>query len=89
MYELALLAGRVVHEFLLYDFTFCCLQIGSAPYLGGGFGHFYNYAPVHIEYAVDRFSMEAKRQLDVLDRHLGGKDGREFGGGPDRIAAGS
>ncbi|WP_410014733.1 glutathione-dependent disulfide-bond oxidoreductase [Sodalis sp. C49] len=43
---------------------------GSAPYLGGGFGHFYNYAPVKIEYAIDRFTMEAKRQLDVLDRQL-------------------
>ncbi len=45
-------------------------QIGSAPYLGGGFGHFYSYAPTKIEYAIDRFSMEAKRQLDVLDRRL-------------------
>ncbi|MBV4369004.1 glutathione-dependent disulfide-bond oxidoreductase [Erwinia sp. BNK-24-b] len=43
---------------------------GSAPYLGGGFGHFYNYAPVKIEYAIDRFTMEAKRQLDLLDRQL-------------------
>lgn len=43
---------------------------GSAPYLGGGFGHFYHYAPEKIEYAIDRFSMEAKRQLDVLDREL-------------------
>jgi GST-like protein len=46
-------------------------QMGSAPYLGGGFGHFYAYAPVKIEYAIDRFAMEAKRQLDVLDRRLG------------------
>ncbi|HVZ03263.1 glutathione-dependent disulfide-bond oxidoreductase [Hyphomicrobium sp.] len=45
-------------------------QMGSAPYLGGGFGHFYVYAPIKIEYAIDRFTMEAKRQLDVLDRHL-------------------
>ncbi len=45
-------------------------QMGSAPYLGGGFGHFYAYAPVKIEYAIDRFAMEVKRQLDVLDRHL-------------------
>jgi GST-like protein len=45
-------------------------QIGAAPYLGGGFGHFYNYAPVKIEYAIDRYAMETKRQLDVLDRHL-------------------
>ncbi len=46
-------------------------QMGSAPYLGGGFGHFYAYAPEKIEYAIDRFAMEAKRQLDVLDRRLG------------------
>ncbi|MBL4917684.1 glutathione-dependent disulfide-bond oxidoreductase [Szabonella alba] len=45
-------------------------QMGSAPYLGGGFGHFYVYAPDKIEYAIDRFTMEAKRQLDVLDRQL-------------------
>jgi len=45
-------------------------QMGSAPYLGGGFGHFYAYAPVKIEYAIDRFAMEVKRQLDVLDQHL-------------------
>jgi GST-like protein len=45
-------------------------QMGSAPYLGGGFGHFYAYAPVKIEYAIDRFAMEAKRLLDVLDRRL-------------------
>ncbi|MCS5602558.1 MAG: glutathione-dependent disulfide-bond oxidoreductase, partial [Paracoccus sp.] len=45
-------------------------QMGSAPYLGGGFGHFYHYAPTKIEYAIDRFAMEVKRQLDVLDRHL-------------------
>ena len=45
-------------------------QMGSAPYLGGGFGHFYAYAPTKIEYAIDRFAMETKRQLDVLDRHL-------------------
>ncbi|MGB7803860.1 glutathione-dependent disulfide-bond oxidoreductase [Buttiauxella sp.] len=43
---------------------------GSAPYLGGGFGHFYNYAPMKIEYAINRFAMETKRQLDVLDRQL-------------------
>ncbi len=49
-------------------------QMGSAPYLGGGFGHFYAYAPVKIEYAIDRFAMEAKRQLDVLDRHLAGHE---------------
>ncbi|MDC1198860.1 glutathione-dependent disulfide-bond oxidoreductase [bacterium] len=45
-------------------------QMGSAPYLGGGFGHFYRYAPFRIEYAIDRFAMEVKRQLDVLDRRL-------------------
>ncbi|MGI9291485.1 MAG: glutathione-dependent disulfide-bond oxidoreductase, partial [Gammaproteobacteria bacterium] len=45
-------------------------QMGSAPYLGGGFGHFYNYAPFKIEYAIDRFTMETKRQLDLLDRRL-------------------
>ncbi|WP_223670004.1 glutathione-dependent disulfide-bond oxidoreductase [Kangiella shandongensis] len=45
-------------------------QMGSAPYVGGGFGHFYKYAPEPIEYAIDRFTMETKRQLDVLDKHL-------------------
>ncbi len=45
-------------------------QMGSAPYLGGGLGHFYAYAPIKIEYAIDRFAMEVKRQLDVLDQHL-------------------
>ena len=45
-------------------------QMGSAPFLGGGFGHFYAYAPVKIEYAIDRYAMEVKRQMDVLDRHL-------------------
>ncbi len=45
-------------------------QVGSAPYLGGGFGHFYSYAPEKIEYCIDRFAMETKRQLDVLDRHF-------------------
>ena len=45
-------------------------QMGSAPMLGGGFGHFYAYAPIKIEYAIDRFAMEVKRQLDVLDQHL-------------------
>jgi GSH-dependent disulfide-bond oxidoreductase len=45
-------------------------QMGSAPYLGGGFGHFYAYAPSKIEYAIDRFAMEAKREMDVLDRRL-------------------
>ncbi|NBD95806.1 MAG: glutathione-dependent disulfide-bond oxidoreductase [Gammaproteobacteria bacterium] len=49
-------------------------QMGSAPFLGGGFGHFYNYAPVKIKYAIDRFTMEVKRQLDVLDRELAHKE---------------
>lgn len=45
-------------------------QVGSAPYLGGGFGHFYTYAPIKIKYCIDRFTMETKRQLDLLDKHL-------------------
>ena len=49
-------------------------QMGSAPYLGGGFGHFYAYAPEKFEYPIDRFSMEVKRQLDVLDRALANND---------------
>src|ERR1700678_3997469 len=52
-------------------FSWLFWQMGSAPYLGGGFGHFYAYAPIKIEYAIDRFAMEVKRQLDVLDRRLG------------------
>ena len=55
-------------------------QMGSAPYLGGGFGHFYAYAPVKIEYCIDRFAMEAKRQMDVLDQALAT---REFINGDD------
>lgn len=51
-------------------FSWVFWQMGSAPYLGGGFGHFYAYAPVKIEYAIDRFAMEVKRQMDVLDRRL-------------------
>ncbi len=49
-------------------------QMGSGPYLGGGFGHFYAYAPMKIEYCIDRFAMEVKRQMDVLDQHLGGHE---------------
>ena len=49
-------------------------QIGSAPYVGGGFGHFYNYAPTKQEYPINRFTMETKRQLDLLDKHLADKD---------------
>lgn len=45
-------------------------QIGSAPFVGGGFGYFYAYAPIPIEYAINRYAMETKRQLDVLDKHL-------------------
>ncbi|WP_375461202.1 glutathione-dependent disulfide-bond oxidoreductase [uncultured Enterovirga sp.] len=59
-------------------------QMGSAPYLGGGFGHFYAYAPVKIQYAIDRFAMETKRQLDVLDRRLAES---EYVAGPDYTVA--
>ena len=52
-------------------FSWLFWQMGSAPYLGGGFGHFYAYAPTKIEYPIDRYAMEVKRQLDVLDRRLG------------------
>jgi GST-like protein len=56
-------------------------QMGAGPYLGGGFGHFYAYAPMKIQYAIDRFAMEVKRQLDVLDRHLADNEymaGKEY-----------
>jgi GST-like protein len=59
-------------------------QMGSAPYLGGGFGHFYAYAPTKQEYPIDRFAMEVKRQLDVLDRRLGES---EYLAGPDYTIA--
>ena len=59
-------------------------QMGSAPYLGGGFGHFYAYAPEPMEYPINRFAMEAKRQLDVLDRQLAD---RKFISGPDYTIA--
>jgi len=59
-------------------------QMGAAPYLGGGFGHFYAYAPTKIEYAINRFAMEAKRQLDVLDRRLAES---EYLAGPDYTIA--
>src|SRR6202162_154748 len=58
--------GQARAEFLSLLFW----QMGSAPFLGGGFGHFYAYAPTKIEYAIDRFAMEVKRQMDVLDRRL-------------------
>ncbi len=59
-------------------------QMGSAPYLGGGFGHFYAYAPEPMEYPINRFAMETKRQLDVLDRQLAERD---FISGPDYTIA--
>ena len=59
-------------------------QMGSTPYIGGGFGHFYAYAPVKIEYAIDRFAMETKRLLDVLDRRLGES---EYVAGPNYTIA--
>ncbi len=59
-------------------------QMGSAPYLGGGFGHFYAYAPFKIEYAIDRFAMEAKRQMDVLNRRLA--ESRYLGGSDYTVA---
>ncbi|MBV9747451.1 MAG: glutathione-dependent disulfide-bond oxidoreductase [Acetobacteraceae bacterium] len=59
-------------------------QMGSTPYLGGGFGHFYAYAPTKVEYAIDRFAMEAKRQLDVLDKRLADS---EYVAGPEYTIA--
>ncbi len=59
-------------------------QMGAAPYLGGGFGHFYAYAPSKMEYPIDRFTMEVKRQLDVLDRRLGES---EYLAGPEYTIA--
>jgi len=59
-------------------------QMGAAPFLGGGFGHFYAYAPIKIEYAIDRYAMEVKRQLDVLDRQLANS---EYIAGPDYTIA--
>jgi GST-like protein len=59
-------------------------QMGAAPFLGGGFGHFYAYAPIKIEYAIDRYAMEVKRQLDVLDRRLAES---EYVAGPDYTIA--
>ncbi len=55
-------------------FSWVFWQMGSAPYLGGGFGHFYAYAPFKMEYPINRFAMEVKRQMDVLDRHLADKE---------------
>ena len=65
-------------------FSWLFWQMGSAPYLGGGFGHFYAYAPSKIEYAIDRFAMEVKRQMDVLDRRLAES---EYLAGPDYTIA--
>ena len=59
-------------------------QMGSAPFLGGGFGHFYAYAPERLEYPIDRYAMEVKRQLHVLDTRL---DGRDWIAGPDYTIA--
>ena len=59
-------------------------QMGSAPFLGGGFGHFFQYAPVKLEYPINRYAMEAKRQLDVLDRRLAES---EYIAGPDYCIA--
>ncbi|SDE60899.1 GST-like protein [Paracoccus isoporae] len=59
-------------------------QMGSAPFVGGGFGHFYHYAPEKIKYAIDRYAMETKRQLDVLDQHLA--DNRFMAGNEYSIA---
>jgi GST-like protein len=59
-------------------------QMGAAPFLGGGFGHFYAYAPIKIEYAIDRYAMEVKRQLDVLDRRLAES---EYVAGPEYTIA--
>jgi GST-like protein len=65
-------------------FSWLFWQMGSAPYLGGGFGHFFAYAPHKIEYAIDRFAMETKRQMDVLDRRLAES---EYLAGPDYTIA--
>ena len=65
-------------------FNWLFWQMGSAPFLGGGFGHFYAYAPMRIQYAIDRYAMEVKRQLDVLDRHLA--DNRYMAGADYTIA---
>ena len=65
-------------------FNWLFWQMGSAPFLGGGFGHFYAYAPMRIQYAIDRYAMEVKRQLDVLDRHLA--DNRYMAGDDYTIA---
>ena len=61
-------------------------QMGSAPSIGGGFGHFYKYAPIKIQYGIDRFSMESKRLLDVLDQHLGSGDKKYICGDEYTIA---
>lgn len=61
---------------------------GSAPFLGGGFGHFFSYAPIRIKYAIDRYTMETKRQLDVLERHLSGIVDKELGENKGKFAGG-
>jgi GSH-dependent disulfide-bond oxidoreductase len=65
-------------------FNWLMWQMGSAPFIGGGFGHFYAYAPFKIEYAIDRYTMETKRLLHVLDVHLAGQ---EYLAGPDYTIA--
>jgi GSH-dependent disulfide-bond oxidoreductase len=65
-------------------FSWLFWQMGSAPFLGGGFGHFYAYAPIKIEYAIDRYAMETKRLLDVLDRRLAEA---EYAAGPNYTIA--
>jgi len=65
-------------------FNWLFWQMGSSPYLGGGFGHFYAYAPSKMEYPINRFAMEVKRQMDVLDRHL---DEHEYLAGKDYTIA--
>ncbi|MEM9855282.1 MAG: glutathione-dependent disulfide-bond oxidoreductase [Pseudomonadota bacterium] len=70
MLHLAEKFGAFLGESRTEMFNWLFWQMGSAPYLGGGFGHFYAYAPEKFEYPINRFAMETKRQLDVLDRHL-------------------
>jgi GST-like protein len=70
-----ILTGKRVDALLIQGSKFPDLfwQVGSTPYVGGGFAHFYKYAPVKIEYATDRYTMETKRQMDVLNRRLAGR----------------
>ncbi len=72
--------GKLLGQSRTETLSWLFWQMGSAPFLGGGFGHFYVYAPTRMEYPISRFAMEAKRQLDVLDRRLAEN---EFVAGPD------